>query len=275
MGREVKRVPIDFEWPLKEVWKGYVMPDSIQSIPCEVCGQQGVNAMTRVIYEAFYDSDGFGTRWTYEYGTAPDGSKADRPPWKITGDCRRWCDSLTQDEVDALVEHGRLYDFTHNWTKGTGWTPKPDAPAVTPEMVAEWNNGRVGHDAINRYLLCETRAKRLGIYGDCEACLGEGELWRDKKHKDDNENWSRTHPPEGNGWQMWEDTSEGSPISPVFQTAESLAAWLEESGASSFGRNTATYDQWLSMIMSGWAPSAVVSEGDIKSGVEAVSDPTP
>lgn len=44
------------------------------------------------------------------------------------------------------------------------------------------------------------------------------------------------HPPTGEGWQMWEDTSEGSPMSPVFATREELARWL------------ANYDQWLAII---------------------------
>lgn len=27
MGRELKRVPLDFDWPLNERWKGYVSPE--------------------------------------------------------------------------------------------------------------------------------------------------------------------------------------------------------------------------------------------------------
>jgi len=47
-------------------------------------------------------------------------------------------------------------------------------------------------------------------------------------------------PPEGVGWQMWEDTSEGSPISPVFKTAEELAQWLEDNGAPKSGTSPPT-----------------------------------
>ncbi len=78
-------------------------------------------------------------------------------------------------------------------------------------------------------------------------------------------------PPKGDGWQMWETTSEGSPISPVCETPEGLARWLADNGASSFGHDTATYEQWLGMITAGWAPSAVLEGGVMKSGVEAVS----
>jgi hypothetical protein len=81
-------------------------------------------------------------------------------------------------------------------------------------------------------------------------------------------------PPEGEGYQMWEDTSEGSPISPVFETPEELAQWLAKSDASSFGSSTATYEQWLGMIKGpAWAPSLVIdSQHGIRSGVEAASD---
>jgi hypothetical protein len=73
------------------------------------------------------------------------------------------------------------------------------------------------------------------------------------------------------GWCMYETTSEGTPISPVMETPEELARWLTDSDASSFGSNTATYEQWLGMIRAGWAPSAVVVGGALESGVEFVA----
>ena len=73
---------------------------------------------------------------------------------------------------------------------------------------------------------------------------------------------------------MYEDTTEGTPISPAFETPEALAKWLAESGASSFGTSTATYDQWLPICKGGWAPSVVLSSAGLKIGVEAMSDST-
>ncbi len=77
--------------------------------------------------------------------------------------------------------------------------------------------------------------------------------------------------PEGTatGWCMYETTSEGTPISPAFETPEDLARWLADTRASAFGGSTATYEQWLRMALAGWAPSAVVtSDGALHSGVE-------
>jgi hypothetical protein len=71
---------------------------------------------------------------------------------------------------------------------------------------------------------------------------------------------------------MYENTSEGTPISPAFETPEELARWLADNGASSFGDMTATYEQWLSVCQGGWAPSAVIDNGILKSGVEALAD---
>mgnify|MGYP001604300772 CR=1 FL=1 len=67
---------------------------------------------------------------------------------------------------------------------------------------------------------------------------------------------------------MYEDTSEGTPISPAFETPEALARWLADNGASAFGSCTATYEEWLSTCRGGWAPSMVMQGGELMSGVE-------
>lgn len=71
--------------------------------------------------------------------------------------------------------------------------------------------------------------------------------------------------------QMYEDTSEGTPISPVFDNAEDLAKWLADNNASSFGSSTATYEQWLLTVKRGFAPSMIMDNNGLKSGVEALS----
>lgn len=71
---------------------------------------------------------------------------------------------------------------------------------------------------------------------------------------------------------MYEDTSEGTPISPAFETPEDLARWLADTGASSFADYTATYEQWLPICRGGWAPSMVIRDGVLKSGVEDLTE---
>src|SRR5262245_47231794 len=76
----------------------------------------------------------------------------------------------------------------------------------------------------------------------------------------------RTH------FQMYENTTEGTPISPVMDSPESLARWLADNGASAFGGMTADYEAWLRVCRGGYAPSAVIERGVMKSGVEALGE---
>lgn len=66
---------------------------------------------------------------------------------------------------------------------------------------------------------------------------------------------------------MYEDTSEGTPISPAFETPEELAQWLADNGASAFAGDTATYEQWLRVCQGGWAPSMIIANGEMMSRV--------
>lgn len=71
---------------------------------------------------------------------------------------------------------------------------------------------------------------------------------------------------------MYEDTTEGTPISPAFATPEELARWLADTGASAFGSMTATYEEWLRVCRGAFAPSLVMSSAGIQSGVAAASE---
>lgn len=72
---------------------------------------------------------------------------------------------------------------------------------------------------------------------------------------------------------MYEDCTEGTPISPVFATPEELARWLADSGASSCGSMTATYEQWLATIKQGSALSMIYSPSTgLISGVQAAKE---
>lgn len=69
-------------------------------------------------------------------------------------------------------------------------------------------------------------------------------------------------------FMMYEDTSEGTPISPAFETIEELAHWLADNNASAFGRTGASYEEWLSTCKVGYAISAIGVPGrGIVSGV--------
>ncbi|WP_333571290.1 hypothetical protein [Sphingomonas sp.] len=82
-------------------------------------------------------------------------------------------------------------------------------------------------------------------------------------------NWpkeQRTH------LMMYEDTSEGTPISPAFETPEELARWLADNNASAFAGDGASYEHWLPICRGGWAPSMIMAGGVMMSGVEGMAE---
>jgi hypothetical protein len=121
----------------------------------------------------------------------------------------------------------------------------PSAIEVNRWSVAKFG----GYDSINAFICIEAKCKRLGIDLACDRCNGERVLWQSEQLKTLHENWVKVEPPAGEGWQIWETVSEGSPISPVFNSAESLVSWLESEG---YSRLVA-----INFVKSGWVPSGV------------------
>jgi len=125
--------------------------------------------------------------------------------------------------------------------------------------VDEWDEGLVAwkRGEVPKYANAE----------DCKTMTYE--QWAGQRpHRDDYmPNWpaeQRTH------LMMYEDTSEGTPISPAFETPEELARWLVDNKASAFGNSTGSYEGWLRVARGVWAPSMVASAAGVVSGVDAL-----
>jgi hypothetical protein len=278
MGREIKRVPLNFNWPMKKIWPGYLNPWAKFSFECDKCSGTGNSEYANMLEEkwngSIYPRANYTPKNPHPY-THPaimfrskqNCERSDRSI-SVEMEARRlaeifnssWSHHLEQEDVDALWEAGRLkHDFKE----------KP-----TAEQVNTWSIANVfGHDSINSWVVIRARCEKAGKESRCHICHGEGSVWADPKYKKLSEEWEREHPPEGKGWQLWETTSEGSPMSPVFETPERLAEWLVNTNASAFGSQTSTYEEWLNFIKGpGWAPSAVSENGEMKSGVAAASE---
>ena len=81
----------------------------------------------------------------------------------------------------------------------------------------------------------------------------------------------KVEPPAGDGYQIWETVSEGSPVSPVFAKPEDLAQWMVDNDTSI--TRDSTYEQWMKFIDVGWAPSMTFSpEGGLQSGVASIEE---
>lgn len=122
-----------------------------EQVACKSCDQSGYNAATKQIADDFYDHSSY----------SGEG----------------WHNKITQDEVQALADEGRLIDFTHTFVPGTGWQKKSPPYVPTAQEVNKWASKGMGHDAINRCILIKARAKRLGVYGHCEDCDGRGYIY--------------------------------------------------------------------------------------------------
>jgi hypothetical protein len=109
---------------------------------------------------------------------------------------------------------------------------------------------------------------------DCKDCRKFAKIMKIKIDEEINcPKFPTYDPPNGDGFQMWETTSDGSPISPVFETPEELAKWLADTGTSSFGYKTESYETWLKFIKGpGWAPSMMSDGQKIVSGVKGMED---
>ena len=70
----------------------------------------------------------------------------------------------------------------------------------------------------------------------------------------------RIDPPRGRGWQLWESTTEGAPISPVFRARAALATWAA-THATVFGAETTTRAEWLAIIRGEELPPRPLSAG--------------
>ena len=251
MGRILKRVPLDFKWPINQVWKGYVNP--YRSQECKACERTGLNTETKKIYDEWYNFDNA----VYEQNPYRENARYN---------VNAHSNNITEIEVEALVRGGRLSDLLDAWYrfddekntwikcdtsvpyKERTWVECEQPKFPTPEEVNRWNMMGMGHDSLNAHICTEARAKELGVYGECECCNGEGEIWFSDEIKKLAEDWERVGPPTGEGFQMWENTSEGSPQSPVFETFDELCEWCAEN-ASIFGTNNfVTKEKWVNCL---------------------------
>ena len=290
MSREVRRVPLDFDWPLDKVWHGYLSPDELDEENCRPCDGSGYGPMARHLHSRWYGKVPFHpsetgsallTVETPEVRAFAERNVTRAPQFyggtseaAIVREAKRlsdmwnsmWCHHLSQYDVNALVHRGRLIDFTHTWGgRETRWQPRDPMPPVLAAEVNAWSLRGMGHDSISAMICVEAACVRLGVDQMCSYCGGHGSTERYPGQRADAEAWERTDPPKGKGWQYWETVSEGSPISPVFATAEELSHWLQTDyhwGSS----GPLSKEQADGMVRAGWAPSGVITAAGVVAG---------
>jgi hypothetical protein len=305
VGRQLRRVPLDFEWPLHKVWHGYINQFFSASQKCPACAGMGYSIIARELQNIWYGrgdiqfhpQDRGSIPFTPEHPVIHQLAKRNTDhsilsrrttayghltimprDMALHREALRLCDlfngswshHLNDDDVAALVKNSRLHDFTHDFIKGRGWIEKNPPVIPSAHDVNAWSLAGFGHDSINQYCCVEAECQRMGQPLNCELCGGGCQLWPSDEAKKLYDDWECTHPPEGDGYQMWETTSEGSPISPVFAAPEELAVWLSKNRKDTVDEDT-TADQWLAFIRGpGWAPSFIGGPDGLLTGVEAI-----
>jgi hypothetical protein len=248
MGRKLRRVQLDFQWPLNQVWQGYVNP---HIRPCPEDGRtcfggstaaaKWLDAVAQLL--ALLGSDAaeaqrrepprgvFPHPWLREWNLAP----------------KRPLARQVQDRIDALpnrVQRNRAY---------AAEDARAELLPLTPELldVLERFSGKPVETAFrgasNHYNMRRAFLKFAGVDGEwgiCSTCGGDA---IDPAIREAYEKWEPSDPPQGEGWQLWETVSEGSPISPVFPSARELAHWCASQDPAFVGGKGSAEDwcAWL------------------------------
>lgn len=216
MGRELKRVPLDFDHPAGETWPGYLQPDW-RPCPDEDC------------------SNG----------------------WTLSA---QWLRSIVHlimilpEEVDSVRP-------LHPWLEALPLRPDRRPTRQITEIttgLAGRPPGSLGHDSIDNVVA----TRLIGVAADlpddwdiCPTCQGCG---IDPEDQTEADAWEPTEPPEGEGYQLWETTSEGSPLTPVFETLDELCEHAAEH-CTVFADHQASAEGWRHMLTDGFV--AAETEG--------------
>jgi hypothetical protein len=219
MGRKLMRVPMDFDWPTNERWQGYVNPHYRR---CSACDGSGTDASRRAL-----------ERIVRLILLAGEESRA------------------TAADLERYRQQGRLFPHPYLCTEGLWLTARADLGTTLHEIsagLAGREPSHFGHDCCDAYTALKAVIKAAGhdpeTWGICKVCGGHGE---DPTTREASEAWQNYDPPVGDGYQLWETTSEGSPTSPVFATLNELCAWCADN-ATTFGSFKAGAEEWRKML---------------------------
>jgi hypothetical protein len=260
MSREVRRVPLDFAWPIDQVWDGYQMPTSLQADRCPDCSR-GMTAARE---------------WLDTLCTRIDMLASDITNQRRGRPMHPWLAQMPYPAHSAFVydDEGR--------TVGQPQILRPSADILdlvaglsdeSPECLT---NPMRGSNYKLTWKVIEAAGLDNTTWGICPTCAGYASVEKYPGQRAEAETWEKSDPPTGEGWQLWETVSEGSPQSPVFATADGLATWMSDPARGEDWVPPATA---AAFIKAGWAPTGAHSAATgVISGVELVGhhldDPT-
>jgi hypothetical protein len=243
MGREIKRVALDFKWPLGEIWEGFKPPPNGKG-DCPNCvDSQG-------------DSSGYGRMGMAIHSLSDYHHNRGRGTGILPADGAQY------DEADLLIL--RALRLSVDGKRGL-------LPREEQSLPYTYGFGRSGmtNPRTMTYHLMLHLAESLGLPKEvflCKICKGDGDVVVDAAQHALREAWVKTPPPSGEGWQIWETVSEGSPVSPVFPTSEELAVFMSTRGTK--WDKPVSLEAAQAFIRSGWAPSGMILDGQMSTALD-------
>lgn len=199
----LRRVPLDFDWPIDKVWEGFLNPHYSE---CPHCHKGYTNARIRL---------------------------------------QEIVSLLSLAGSDNL--EGRNYPRSKAVSSHPNRVPSNDINELLQGLSGRAPSPFTGY---NCYAIECKIISAAGLnheeWGLCQYCSGEGV---NPEVREVYEAWESYEPPEGVGYQLWETTSEGSPITPVFENFTDLIKWLVENGRG-LTKNFSEED-WLAALQSG------------------------
>lgn len=242
MSREVRRVPVDFSWPLNKVWDGYLTPEKFHEDRCVDCFGAGTTPAFQWIARMAMMLD--------QLVRDVDDNAAGKAmhPW------------LAQDQYPPVNRDHEL-SRSGMWVNYEVIRPTADIVEFAQALVKddEYEHARTierGAFAHNRDAITRGLLRTAGLpekWGWCPTCKGHGSVEKYPGQRAEGEAWEPIEPPTGEGWQLWETVSEGSPVTPVFATREGLVDYLS---SADYPRRL-TRDEAEGLVEAGWVPSGV------------------
>lgn len=272
MGRELKRVRMDFNWPIGKIWHGYINPYyKKHATECPHCEGSGSSPEVKHMEDQWWGYVPFDPA---EKGSIPytifhpsvrafAERNVSRTPefyghgeMAIQREAQRLCDEafnkgwknhLSQDDVNAIWAD-RGFEHTHDYChKEKRWKPKegatcPTAKEINDHYILDWRTP-------NAWPAMKALAKKNGWRLTCRHCK-DGTIWDSPEGHKLYRRWKKFDPPKGPGYQLWGTTNEGEPLSPVFATLEELCEWAEVN-ETTFADNRASKQHWMDMLSDG------------------------
>ncbi|MBG0818344.1 hypothetical protein [Planomonospora sp. ID82291] len=199
MSVEVRRVPLDFDAPLGQVWQGYVAPAELRMPLCPACryghtaAREWLETFTHLLL-------------------------------------------MLADETTAAVRRKRARGQAT--TMHPYFQHLLDQPPTRPgDDIEELTVGLAGrpprdgmHDGLDRWNATKAIITAAGLdpqtWGVCARCSGEGRIEACPGQAAQLAAWQPVPPPEGPGWQLWSTSGDPTPTTPVFATADGLVDHL-------------------------------------------------